>query len=249
MDLTFPSASDPTIRQLVRDWQRLRHDRRALDRAAGWALPGRAPVSLDEILVRSGYGGPRDDDQADAYLGRLVAIAIDDDLAARVVVQRLMPALIAIARRRRRLAAHHGERLFDDLLGTAWIVIRTYPVHRRPVHVAAGLARDCQYLQLTRPGRLRATQRERAMAPARVTETIDEVEQVDEPELREATLDLLSVARSRGLGEHDLELLGSIARGETSVELARRHGVSDRAMRYRRTAALERARALVVEAA
>jgi hypothetical protein len=249
MDLTFPAANEPTIRCLVQDWQRLRHDRHALDRAARWELPGGAPASLDEILLRSGYGRPTDDDAADAYLGRLVAIALDDDLAARVVVQRLVPALIAISRRRRRLAAHRDEPLFDELLGTAWIVIRTYPVHRRPFHVAAGLVLDCQYLQFTRPGRLCSTVRELATSPARVIEAIDEVDQVDEPEPQDETLDLLSAARTNGLGDHDIELLSAVARGETSVDLARRHGVSDRAMRYRRAAALERARALVVAAA
>jgi hypothetical protein len=243
--LTFPVANDPTVRHLVQDWQRLRHDRHALDRAARWALPGRAPATLDEVLVRSGYGGPIDDDEADAYLGQLVAIALDDDLAARVVVQRLVPALIAVERRRRRMAAHRDEPLFDELLGTAWIVIRTYPVHRRPIHVAAGLVRDCQYLQFTRPGRLRSTTREAPTSPRRVTEAVDAVMQVDEPEAKEETLDALSVARARGLGEHDVELLTAVARGETSVELARRHGVTDRAMRYRRSAALERARALL----
>ena len=56
-------------------------------------------ADLDELLALAGHGTARTP-EANAVLGRLVDVAHVDELASRVVVQRLLPGLLAIVRRR-----------------------------------------------------------------------------------------------------------------------------------------------------
>ena len=80
-------------------------------------------------------------------------------LAARIVLQRLVPGLRSIARRRGRRPDDGDTQapdLFHDLLANAWIVIRCYPIERRPFNVAANLLKDVGYQTLTTQQRMRS---------------------------------------------------------------------------------------------
>ena len=80
--------------------------------------------------------------------------AVTDELAARVVVQRLVPGLVHAARRRRQQQGMQSA--FDELVATTWVLVRTYPLERRPRRGAANLCRDAEYQAFVRPLRLRS---------------------------------------------------------------------------------------------
>jgi hypothetical protein len=198
-----------------------------------WTLPGVVVHHLDDLLWATGFERTDDPDGTDAVMAELVRRARTDQLATRVVLQRLLPGLSAVARRRRHRT---GRRLPDEqlaLLAAAWEVIRTYPIDRRPRRVAGNLMLDIEYQTYAREARLARTWRERPAAD-------DDVRQRDDPG-HERSHDLFHVlvdARRHGMAEADLALVLRSCDGATSAELADELGVSDRMVRYRRTAAL-----------
>ena len=72
---------------------------------------------------------------------QLVVRAADDELAARIAIQRIMPGLLAVVRRR---GAACDEGL-DELVGAAWIGVRTFNPARGSRCVAAALIADADY--------------------------------------------------------------------------------------------------------
>ncbi len=80
------------------------------------------------------------DDRSHDILAALAGLAPTDDLAARTLLQLLMPALCGVARRLRFLG-DHDERA-SAVVATAYERIRTYPIERRPRHIAANLVWD-----------------------------------------------------------------------------------------------------------
>jgi hypothetical protein len=80
------------------------------------------------------------DDRCHDVLAALAALAPTDDLAARTLLQLLMPALCGVARRLRFLG-DHDERA-SAVVAIAYERIRTYPIKRRPRHIAANLVWD-----------------------------------------------------------------------------------------------------------
>src|SRR5688572_11587032 len=89
----------PAVRQYEAEWRRLRDDPDAVHRAAGWRISGTDLCSLDDVLDAVGYERPPTA-QAESNLRRLVGLAADDELAAQVVVRRLLPGALSIATRR-----------------------------------------------------------------------------------------------------------------------------------------------------
>lgn len=103
----------------------------------GAVEPALAPFHNPSALLRymrRTRGGERED----ALLRALVRRARHDPLAARLVLQRLLPGL---KRRAGRILLDAGEReeLWSLLLACAWERIRAYPVERLPRRVAANL--------------------------------------------------------------------------------------------------------------
>ncbi|MBI5090264.1 MAG: hypothetical protein HZB15_15770, partial [Actinobacteria bacterium] len=145
--------------RLQRDWDRLARSRGAVQRAGRWNLLGldhaRTLTSLDDVLAQTGYGAmltPAND----AALADLVRLAATDQLAARVVLQRLLPGISSLARRRTHAGQSRHE-VLDEVVASAWTVIRTYPIDRRSSYVAAGLLRDIDYQTFRRATRRLAT--------------------------------------------------------------------------------------------
>ena len=150
----------PTATRLWLDWDALAGSRTNVRRANAWDLPGDPVRHLDEVLTRAGYGQPVTDDGCDHYLSLLTGLAHHDELACRVVVQRILPGLIAIAIRRGRIVVEGASFALDQLVSSAWMVIRCYPIDRRPRRVAANLLRDIEYQSFVREARTKRSRTE-----------------------------------------------------------------------------------------
>jgi DNA-directed RNA polymerase specialized sigma24 family protein len=77
----------------------------------------------------------------DEILAALLRQAQTDPLAARVVLQALLPGLKALARRIL-LDASERDELWSALLAHCWERIRSYPLDRRPTRIAANTLLD-----------------------------------------------------------------------------------------------------------
>lgn len=153
--LIHPSGTSPFVRNLVSEWTTMKSDCSALRRVNSWGLPGPHIQHLDEVLYRSGYSRPPKDSEGDQYLLQLVIRAADDDLATRIVLQRLLPPLIAIASRRGRINVGGFNDAIVDTVSNAWVLIRTYPIQRRPAKVASNLVRDSEYRSFVQKTRVK----------------------------------------------------------------------------------------------
>ncbi|MFZ9291788.1 MAG: hypothetical protein ACO26C_04500 [Ilumatobacteraceae bacterium] len=240
--LTWPDCSGrrrtTSAGRLIEEWGTLATSPAALRRVAAWGLPGGPVVHLDQLLVRAGFGTHARDSDGDRVLWALVRRAGHDELAARIVLQRILPPLLAIARRRGRIVQGGVEAALDDVLAAAWGVIRRYPWHRRRAKVAANLVRDAEYVAFVRDARGRAPMLRLSQALA---DGLVAPDPVDDPGVVLARL--IGEGRRAGLGGEDLEVLRALARGEDIGAIAARLGVSRRTARTRRARAISELRA------
>ena len=95
------------------------------------------PVRLVELLWDKS-GSPAVKDRA---LSALLVRARTEPLAARVVLQAMLPGLKSLSARLSRSVVNFEE-LWQILFACLWERIVTYPVERRPRRVAANLLRD-----------------------------------------------------------------------------------------------------------
>lgn len=244
-----PMTSHPALLvRLTREWRAISHRPSVLRRAAQWPL-GVTFESLDDLVAATGWRdrsstdvdptlvAPCSADQsarANEVLGRLVLVARTDELAARVVLQRLLPGLAGVARRWSR-RHEGGPDALDELLAAAWTVIRTHPVERRPDHVAAQLLRAAEYHAFVRPGRrmlvVQSVPGERLDLP---------VPPVDDTPAAVELAEL--IAATHTLTERDRELLALIVAGRSSTEVAEALEVSVRTVTNHRDAMVSRLR-------
>jgi len=144
---------DP-VSSLDREWRQLA--RGVLPaRLRVWAQrePSLAPFA-DPVRLIGFLRGPAPWTMKDELLHPLVRIASEDPLAARVVLQALMPGLKGLAARAL-LDASERDELWELLLAHAWERIRRYPLERRPRRIAANVLLD------TLRGTMRELERER----------------------------------------------------------------------------------------
>jgi hypothetical protein len=114
------------------------------DRALARRLPelleltdGRTLAEADAWIARA---GPADADRA---LQLLVARAVDgDELAARVLLQRLLPGARCLARRW--WAIRDVDERAAITVSAVWSRIRSYPTARRPQRIAANILLDAE---------------------------------------------------------------------------------------------------------
>ena len=157
-DFDNPLRHDP-ISQLEREWHTLRR-RVTPDIYGRWCTrqPALRAFSTVDALVRflhdDGDAAARERARKDELLAALVALARDDTLAGRVVLQALLPGLKQTAARRL-FEQRERDAFWESLLAHTWTRIRTYPLEQRPRSIAANLLLDS--LQRT----LRELQRER----------------------------------------------------------------------------------------
>src|SRR5688572_8723362 len=91
-----PTPAGPGIApRLQREWDRLRHRPSVVERARAWGVTDHGFDDLDALLALAGFRSAATDD-TEAVLRRLVIRAADDELAARIVLQRVLPGLLAL---------------------------------------------------------------------------------------------------------------------------------------------------------
>jgi hypothetical protein len=249
-------SSDPSrhlVVRLQREWDRLSRSPRSVHRARAWGWRFRRIDSLDDVLVLTGYShSPAERAAArlidgDVALGELVLIARHDELAARLLLQRLLPGIAASARRHSTRGGRGGGPLtdaLDEVIATAWTVIRTYPVERRPRFIAPNLLRDIEYRTFVQPTRRIATfipqptdDFDLAAAPPPAVSPTDEL------------AELLQMAEQAGLDHGDLELARRLGSGESTAQLAAACFVTDRTIRNRRDTVTYRLRQVALACA
>ena len=238
--------------RLITEWRRMARQPHNIRRANSLGLPGEPVSHLQEILLRSGLDDLSNADHFDEYLAQLVECAKNDDLATRMVFQRIMPGLIAMAMRRAHVTAGGLPAAFDLIASSAWLVIRRYPIDRRTRRVAANLLMDIEYQAFVREPRLKRNRAELHFAPAGLLGIEFERFRMGETEIdpvgTSAALDLMfSEFEKRGLTEYDLQILRAVCHDINSVEMAPHLNIQPRSVRNRRERAISKARKILLE--
>jgi len=227
-----PRRSSDLTRRLNAEWDGILADpdvRADLERA-----PIAGHRRLDTLLAACGGDRSVDHDWADALLAQVVATGLEGrTLAVRLVLQRALGSLVTIAVRRTNGQPRRRALLFEELCSTAWIVIGSYPLARRPHSVLANVVRDAEYLTCVRPHRLHD-------ASHRVTLLEEHVPEVglrgrrNEHAADELHDLVVGLGGPRGLVEGDLALLHALADGRSLSAIASALGCTDRTVRNRR---------------
>jgi hypothetical protein len=220
--------------QLYDEWQHLGVDPCALRRAERWAITDSPLTHLDQVLTTIGFRftarHPTHRLDGEEALHSLIVLAGaaggNDDLAARVVLQRLLPGLIARSVMRRQ----HTATALDELVGAAWIAIREFNPVRRPRCLAAALLSEADYRAFRQQWR-------RSLRSGDPTfERLDHEFPAVEPPPRphEELADVLRSAAEAGMPETDLRLLRQLAATDRVGDLATALDVTPRTIRNRR---------------
>lgn len=238
------------LARLDAEWAHLRTSRRALRTARTWA--DRYPehpladlvadlCDLDQLrcATQRGDGEERTDD---AILLALVELSHSDELAGRIVLQHLLPALIVHAMRYRSFTDRTDP--IAQVVPAAWLAIRSYDVQRRRHHVASSLVSDAVFQAFRRPLRRRNT--EDLCAPSAFVATPCH----DGPATAlDEFVTLLREAGSAGVPSGDLELLRQLVRVGSPGVVARLRNVTPRTIRNHRDRAVDHVRAALAVAA
>jgi hypothetical protein len=239
LDARCPSSGSVSA-PLNREWQTISADPATTAAVRSWGL---GVDTADELLAAVGAAGGLPMEQADGLLAVLVAVARTNGLAARVVLQRVLPGLVTAAVRR--TAGRPGERqgMFDDLVASSWEVIRTYPLGRRPTKIAVNVLRDAEYLTCVRPLRLRSSGELPAGTLAGAWGGVCGLDgrPPSGPDATDEVADVLALGEAGGVERRDLDLLTALYLDRRRVgEVAERFSVTTRTVRNRRVAALGR---------
>jgi hypothetical protein len=254
--------------ELDREWRRLRHDRRTLHILRTWVDRGlvradgalaarlRDLRDLDDLVAAtqrhdhrrrmggdvSGTGGvahchPGSENE---ILLELVALARGEQIAGRILLQRILPGLLA--RSRRYVASRIRHELADIAVAAAWVAIHAYDHERRPRQVAAALISDAVFTAFRQPHRRRASTEQLrpheawARRPAAESPTTPIVELAG----------VLAEARRCGVERQHLDLLRGLARTGSATAVAAELSVTDRTVRTRRDRAIAQVREAIV---
>lgn len=231
------SASGPA-RMMIDEWERLAYSRAVLRRVNSWPFMPHCVEHLDEVLELAGFGRAIDDAEGDHMLWQLVRLAEDDELAARIVLHRVMPSILSMVRRRGRVVPGGPSAAMNEAMGAAWMVIRQFPHHRRHHKIAANLVRDIEYHAFVREYRLKRVSESQIGNDMMVNVPFDP--QIDP--LAERLDDVLCEALENGVNYEHIVLLERLGKGETTEQLANEVGLSTRTLRNRRRDAIDAVR-------
>lgn len=233
------AAHSNVVDALDREWGELSGSRRLREALRRWAerdpaLDFESPAALVSTLER------RDHDPAatDAVLGALARRARTDDLAARLLLQLVLPGC-------KRLLRLYGRGDPDEwaafIVTTAWDRIRRYPIDRRPRSVAANILLD------VRQRVVRAARRQRPGVPLHLVAEEDLPSVRPGPDPAAELVGVVGSAVRRGGLDLDAARLVVLTRmGAVSVaELARREQTCEQTVRQRRRRAEARLRRMV----
>jgi len=238
---TSPRRSTPLLAELDREWDRLRRRPSALRTARGWG---------GDEAFRSIVGGVRDLDElvtatqphagppgfGDTILRHLVELGATEELAGRVVLQRLLPGLISQSRR---WMGRGGVAEPSDIaIGAAWMAIRGFDVRARSRHVAPALIADALWIGFRRDARKRVESE--IPVPGSVLGAQPAPPQVADP--LTALAGTIRAAERAGVRSSDLDLVRAIVIAGGPTRAARDCNVTVRTIRNRRDQAARRIR-------
>jgi len=223
------------------EWERLRRQPSSVSAARTWQLPVPWEIrDLQHVLEATHAVHPWADDVAAA----LVAAARHDQLAGRILLQRMLGGIVLGAPRYR--SFRDGCDPVEIALGAAWEAIRDYDVERRQGCVVVRLVGDTLYRAFRGPLRKRGAA-EQAWSPMRLIETtLAEVHEGSSP--LEELARVVRLAGDAGVPADDLQLIRELAGVDSPRVLAERKGVTVRTVRNRRDRAVARIRETVVTA-
>lgn len=231
------SSTHPLVRRLQREWRRLHHRPDAVLQAAGWEIVTGPISDLDQVLTAIGFEVAATD-AGESALRSLVLRSAHDPLAARVVLQRLLPGLLSYARRRA-----HVPQATDELVGAAWIAITTFDPARRPRCLAAALLADADY-RAFRFGWRRAASSGEVIGDV----ALDDLAGPPAVSAADEVADLLADAVEAGLPPADVALLRRLLDTPSTDAVAAELRVTARTVRNRRSRATDRLRELALAA-
>ena len=210
--------------QLETEWNRLCRRSDLQDVSSRWNLDLPRGLTLRDVLHATGFERT-EQAGSEALLRQLVLAAAHDTIAARLVLQRILPGLVASIRHRDRSST--VDDAFTELVSAAWMTIRTFDERRQPACLAAALIDGAVYraFKVERRRHINAPLEEHEYQLAheegeRVT-TLNELRQ------------LLAEAHRKGVSAEDLVLIHRLATGTSTEDIARECGVTARAIRYR----------------
>jgi hypothetical protein len=237
---SLASIRHPVLRRLHEEWNVLARQPSALREVASWGLPIVIDSSLDELFLGYDTGNGLSSADNDPVFSAVARLASTSELAARIVLQRMLPGLCAASRRGvEGSSGRHG--LLDELIGEAWNTIRTINPERCDRFVIYKLVRTCEHLVLRKPHRRVATvvalPREKLERPA--------PERHVEP-LEELTELLLLARNAGGLQPGDLELVAAVLAAPNATSAAKQLRISARTLRTHRDQLAHRLRSLAV---
>lgn len=226
----------PMLAELDREWERLRRRPQALRTASAWATdPVLDPFVTDvrdldhlvQITQPNAIGGG----MGDEILRCLIALAPAEELAGRIVLQRILPGLISRARSWDGRA--RSDVACDVVIGAAWVAIRTFDVRARSLHVAPALIADALWVGFRRGARKKVEQE----IPVPDSVLMAQPAPPHEISPIEAFAGTLRAAHRAGVPGADLELMRRIVVDGTQSTAARNCAVTVRTIRNRRDSA------------
>jgi DNA-directed RNA polymerase specialized sigma24 family protein len=173
--------------------------------------------------------------EADRVLAALACRAPEDTLAARVLLQLLLPGCKALVRR---YGGSDPEERAGTVVAAAWDRIRTYPIDRRPLRIAANVLLDVRqrvvrgFSRRPRPVSLDAIPHDAVLASS------------DPGDESDGAASLLAWGVRHGHLDHETARLIALTRlaGVQVSELARETGTDAQTLRRRRLRAEQRLR-------
>jgi len=212
------------FRELDDDWMRLTSEAGPDDTLNRWARDDaafRGHSGLRELVAYIRH--PGHPSVSDELLCALVRRAPTDALAARAVLQALIPGLKVIAISRAN--ANDDDEVDAVVVACAWERIRRYPHNRRPRYIAANIVRDTR----------KDVTREYPFAPRRV-DLADEPPDAPHPMCagEEVTMLVREALDAGIIDDHEATLIARTRLGgETLRGVAASLGVSAEAIRKR----------------
>ena len=225
----MPQATVFTL--LDADWALVQHSSEATEALRRWRRDDQALASLGDLSALVAAAERRGvPERTDAILSALARRAPDDGIAARVLLQLLLPGARAMARRLWWIGT--PDETAAAVIEAVYERIRTYPWQRRPAKIAANVLADAtQRLLRARRGWLDEVPYEeldeRALTAVQGVETNDSAEEL---------IGLLDWAQRGGhLTPAEVRLIAQTRILDTSLEdLSRDEGIAVNSMRRRR---------------
>lgn len=241
----------PLAGALNREWRRA-YENRAGAVPPGWSADvrlSRLGRIVEVLTVLEDRATPPD--RVEEVLRALVDhAAAGDRHAARVIVQYLMPCLVRVSSLRSRAGGRPRAEVLDDLLSAAWEVAAT-GIELRGRTPKIALLRTIENQALHRQARVARRRAEREVlvgemegkraTPLGLVAGLDGRSVSVQPCGGENVVQLLAEGSQSGLSRRDVQLLGGLSVGWSTCErLGAAEGITARAVRYRRAAAVRR---------